>query len=258
MQNRKLKRAPVSFSTHYRAQGIIHSKKFHSLKNNFYEYFKKKKLPIPPTGFLSTNEYHKWQKILYEKNFEKDHYELIKDILGNFGIYPENKEYDDLKIYLVFELCFHETPKPSERETLRWKYIRDPETNEMKMFVEVPTTTRETEWRNFWKYVDNGLKGLPNYRGRNVPWEASERDLELHFLYLEIEKELTNKGIIIKEDKEYIRKFQSVVPIMLENERYKKILNKYQNKGKLKSISDERLYKILSRTKEVFSDLNLL
>ena len=251
---------PVSYKTYYRAQGIIHSPKFNQFSLKFYNFFKERGFPIPINGFAKAREYHNWEKEIYQNELEKDHWELIGDMLSEIGIEPTSEEFEDIRPYFIFELCFHQTPKANEREIIHWDYFRNPKTNELEVWVKVPLTTRVDEWRSHWKRVHAALKGLPKYKEKTIAWDGFERDYKIYLLYLKVSKEKQENKISLSDRDAInrVKKMKSVLTAMKEYPEYEEIKNKYAGIGTLKNFTDERLYEVIDRCKNVFGDLKLL
>lgn len=259
MAIRGLPKTPVSFRMHYRAQAIVKSPKFEMFRKQFNSHFDGHNLPIPPEGFKKIKEYHDWEKQLYKQELSPDHYTLIKEYLLDIGLSKSSEEFKKMPDYFVFELCFHATPDPAEREGLSVDRYYNPKTHEDELIVRVPVTTTEKDWIRFWKVLKPWLSSQPGYRGKAKKWDGFERDVELYYLYLRIRQNKNLEGLNLNENsKEYVKKLTSAIAIMREYREYEEIKKKYSKEKNLKDFTDKRLYEIIKRCNAVFSDLKFL
>ncbi|MFH1712447.1 MAG: hypothetical protein ABH846_04415 [Patescibacteria group bacterium] len=229
----KKKIDPIYSPEHYQMKRLVRSKRFQSQLRKLHQSWKSHGVTVPTNGFKRAKDYYSWvAKLRSACNKAMDSQEVADAIMkvnNNPSLSPTEKVW---RRFEVQKSCTPPTPhgavdkllkacslNPKNEQYRRFitKYIffgqrefskpfftvhgkRNKETDEWGIFLKLEGHTKPGHIVKFWSQVDAYLKLLPDYVGKNKPWEEFERDLEIFETYQGLKSSLPGKRARYQSD----------------------------------------------------------
>ncbi len=249
-KKKKIKETRIPFDDrHYIIEAICKSSKYRKRLKEINKKLeeKEKGLSIPPKGFgvKSVEGYHKWTGKIHKHGITTSM--LLKEILRAFDVDEGSKE---LQLGLMWKVYLGKKKAPMNKlYHIRPEY--DSNRKMVKLWVEIKPWTNKEDLN--WNNISQFQKQLPNYIGKNKPWDNFERDVELYKLYLKVKRDTQNN----KQRKKYTahsrKASKFVYELMMEYEGFEKIQKDFNEK-----ITFDVLSKAMVKCKKRLHNINLI
>ena len=223
---KKHKQREVYDTNYYRVKELLANqlfvKKVQWLKDKFIEFG----CPIPKDGFGTYQEYMDWNKrywsvyakLRYGEEYKnkvkeitkgKDTYgvdemnkinelesvflppvygQYLENLLEEFGIDKNDKGFSEFIEYHIF---LNKNTYPTTMALTKW--IKDEKTGKWELFLQIFGHTRKEYLINYWDFIVEDQKSLPDYQGKNKAWEMFDRDKEIYDLYESMRNKIAGK-----------------------------------------------------------------
>lgn len=104
--------------------------------------------------------------------------EIFRKILRHFNIDEKDTGFRNfLESYFFFGR------KEYSESPFVIRFVRDPKTRELEMFIQIFGHTKQGDIAREWNWIAKEQKILPDFKAKNKEWETFERDIEIYDLY---------------------------------------------------------------------------
>ena len=217
----------------YRLGAVMLSGKFAKLKSTHHDYYAELGYPIPPTGFTTATQYHEWIEKVKDNVTTDTPDSRLHDILRAFNLPIMHENIMAMKWSVFFGKQFGED-FPAIKGDISSKFAG---TNREELWVRVYPWTKKADYEDYWSFIVELQKQMPDYRGKEKYQTTFARDYELYLLSLKASK-LKVQG-------------QSVLRTLLNMPEYSEFMRKYKNENTI-----DQLRSITARFNKLLSDIS--
>lgn len=217
---------PIYSPEHYRMKILVNGKVFQSELKQLHKAWKSHGIPVPTESFARAKDYYAWvgrlraacnramksqevvgvmakvandpslsatKKVWRRLEIQQSCTPPTPDgavdrLLKACGLDKESKQY---RLFFTEYLFFGRKEFSKPFFTVQGK--RNSKTDKWEVYLKLEPHTKLEHIEKFWDRVDMQLKLLPDYVGKNKPWETFERDQEIYKAYKKVTKELADK-----------------------------------------------------------------